>query len=142
MMTVEDLFNLFSSEDNILKKDKLPILDFTDHPVYWVGMFTKILTNHKGFDDYIKNIFININPEISLDKSEELGEWILYNKAWYYIEKLDISIPFHAENLFLGSTPNTIPALNMAISYFENLEEYEKCSHLAKIKTELENILE
>jgi hypothetical protein len=140
MMTVEDLFNLFSSEDNTLKKDKPPILDFTEHPVYWVGMFTKIIKNYKGFDEYIRDIFTNIDPNTDLKESEELGNWIIFNKAWYYIEKLDVSIPFHAENLILGSTPDTIPSLNVAIKYFEQAEEYEKCAHLAKIKSELEDI--
>ena len=44
-MNIDDLFKLFSDEDRELSKDKLPVLDFTEHPVYWVGMFTKIIKN-------------------------------------------------------------------------------------------------
>jgi len=63
-MDADDLFKLFSDEDKELSKDKLPILDFTEHPVYWVGMFTKIIKNHKGFDLYIKQIFNKLTSSI------------------------------------------------------------------------------
>ena len=124
-MDTDDLFRLFSDEDKELSKDKLPVLDFTEHPVYWIGMFTKIIKNHNGYDLYIKQVFNKLTPEveIEIEKMEELGDWVTFNRAWYYIEKLDLSSEFHYENLIISGTKDTILALDIAILHFERFEE-------------------
>lgn len=142
-MNIDDLFKLFSDEDRELSKDKLPVLDFTEHPVYWVGMFTKIIRNHNGFDSYIKQVFNKLTPEleVELGKMEELGDWVTFNRAWYYIEKLDLTSEFHYEYLISSGTKDTLLALEITIAHFERFEEYEKCSHLHKIKKELQEFI-
>ncbi len=142
-MNIDDLFKLFSDEDRELSKDKLPVLDFTEHPVYWVGMFTKIIKNHNGFDSYIKQVFNKLTPEleVELGKMEELGDWVTFNRAWYYIEKLDLTSEFYYEHLISSGTKDTLLALEITIAHFERFEEYEKCSHLHKIKKELQEFI-
>lgn len=142
-MDADDLFKLFSDEDKELSKDKLPILDFTEHPVYWVGMFTKIIKNHKGFDLYIKQIFNKLTPEleVEIEKMEELGDWVTFNRAWYYIEKIDLHSEFHYEHLIASATKDTLIALEVTTAHFERFEEYEKCAHLHKIKKELQEFI-
>lgn len=140
-MNVNDLFQLFSDEDKELSKNNLPILDFTEHPVYWIGMFTKIIKNHKGFDLYIKKVFNKLTPEleIEVEKMEELGDWVTFNRAWFYIEKINLKDDFHYEYLVSSFTPETIIALDVTIAHFERFEEYEKCAHLYNIKKELKD---
>ena len=140
-MNINDLFQLFSDEDKELSKNNLPVLDFTEHPVYWIGMFTKIIKNHKGFDLYIKKVFNKLTPEleIEVEKMEELGDWVTFNRAWFYIEKINLKDDFHYEHLVSSFTPETIIALDVTIAHFERFEEYEKCAHLYNIKKELKD---
>jgi len=142
-MDINDLFKLFSEEDKESPKNDTPTLDFTEHPVYWVGMFTKIIKNHKGFDLYIKKIFNKLTPEleIEIDKMEELGDWVTFNRAWFYIEKINLKNDFHYEYLTSTATPDIIMALDVTIAHFERLEEYEKCAHLSDIKNELKDFI-
>ena len=142
-MNANDLFKLFSDEDKELSKDNLPVLDFTEHPVYWIGMFTKIIKNHNGFDLYIKQIFNKLTPEleIEIEKMEELGDWVTFNRAWYYIEKLDLTSEFHYEHLISSGTEDTLLSLEVAIAHFERFEEYEKCAQLHQIKKELQDFI-
>jgi hypothetical protein len=106
-------------------------------------MFTKIIKNHNGFTEYTKKLINQIDPKhvIELEKAEELGDWVTFNRAWFYIEKLDLKDEFHYDALVMSATDDTITALNVTLIHFEQLEEYEKCAHLHAIKNELKDFL-
>ncbi len=65
---------------------------------------------------------------------EKAGENLLFNRAWEYINKFNIEDEYSQEILVEKCTEKFIKAINSAMTYFENEEEYEKCAELVKIK--------
>jgi hypothetical protein len=128
-MDINKIFSSFTSED-----DDITVIDFSEHPTYLLGMFKKLILNHKNF--FIKNLIflLKSNQEIDHDDIKSLGDMMIYNRAFSYIEKIDLSNAAHIQVVENNYTPQLIVSLDSAISYFENMEEYEKCAHILKIK--------
>ena len=73
------------------------------------------------------------NEELDLYDVEEAGEFIVYNRAWFWISKVDI-LDRNCQEAIIHYTDEYLDTyLKFAISYFQELEEYEKCAHLKKI---------
>ena len=48
MINVDNLFNLFPEEDAMGDRvDKSTYIDFKDSPIYWLGMYKKLILNHR-----------------------------------------------------------------------------------------------
>jgi hypothetical protein len=115
--------------------------DYKNHPLFWVGMFKKLIYNHKTFSKKVIQFFEKMNEELDLFDVENAGEFIAYNRAWYWIEKVDLSLEYHQEALHFHSDEILLSSVKFAISYFEESEEYEKCAHLKKIQNLIESFL-
>jgi hypothetical protein len=50
-MDVNKIFDLFdsSSKDELIQDRSAVVNDFKEHPVYWLGMYKKLIFNHKIF---------------------------------------------------------------------------------------------
>lgn len=127
------IFPLFS-EDNTEKQSlNTSYDDIRNHPVYYLGMYKKLM-NYKPLSSdkisqYLKNQFIDLNP----DDVSRAGKFITYNKAWGYIQKFDVKNDFHIENLIEYSNDELIIALQQGIKHFEITTEYERCAFIKKI---------
>jgi hypothetical protein len=63
-----------------------------------------------------------------------IGDIIIFNRAFFHLTKINPSNEAHIQVIEQNYSPQLMNALNMAISFFEPREEYEKCAHILKIK--------
>jgi hypothetical protein len=139
---------MFGSEDknpklnSDINQDMSYLLeDYKQHPMFWVGMFKKLIYNHKVFNAKVLNSFKDLDSELDMNDVENAGEFIMYNRAWYWINKIDIKESLHQNALTHYADEILLTYTKVTILYFQELEEYEKCAHLKKIQDFLESIL-
>jgi len=144
-MDLNKIFGLFSDEEPKSLKEKSQliddILDFKEHPLFWVGMFKKLIQNHKLFNKEIIGFFSILDQELDIDDVEQAGEFVVYNKAFSWIEKIDSNNKLHQNSILKFSDDTFLSYLKISISYFEKFEEYEKCAHLKNIQNIVEEFL-
>ena len=91
-MDIERVFKQFQEEIDNKKEGELMVIgeNMTENPILWLGMFKKIVLNHVNFinqiEQYLKEEEIDI-PEEELNKA---GEFVVFNRAWYYISNIHI----------------------------------------------------
>ena len=141
----DKIFGLFNGEepDSLPEKAKMvdALLDFKEHPLFWVGMFKKLIHNHKTFNRKVMNFFSQMDEELDLYDVEQAGEFVVYNRAWFWISKIDTQVSSHQEALLHYADDYLLTYVKFAISYFEEFEEYEKCAQLVKIQNFLKELL-
>jgi len=134
MVSLDNIFGLFSHEDGDLSSDgKTSYDDLKTSPLYYVGMYKKLVLNHINFNKKVLKFFRDANEELDIDDIQEAGECVVYNKAWEYIQNVDLSETTHINALKHYSDEYLTTSLELGISYFTQTEEYEKCSLLFKI---------
>jgi len=137
-MNVDKIFGLFNDEEPDSLKEKAEMVDqllnYKEHPLFWVGMFKKLIHNHRTFNKEVVSFFTRMeNEELNLYDIEKAGEFIVYNRAWFWVEKINILDGNCQEALLHYSDEYLETYLKFAISYWEETEEFEKCSHLKHI---------
>jgi len=141
----DKIFGLFNGEEpeSLPEKAKMAdaLLDFKEHPLFWVGMFKKLIHNHKTFNRKVMNFFSQMDEELDLYDVEQAGEFVVYNRAWFWISKIDIQVSSHQDALLHYADEYLLTYVKFAISYFEEFEEYEKCAQLVKIQNLLKELL-
>jgi hypothetical protein len=45
-INLENIFSLFEYSDHLNKNQDIAFIDLTNTPIYWVGMFKKLLINY------------------------------------------------------------------------------------------------
>jgi hypothetical protein len=142
---VNKIFGLFNGEDFNSLPEKAQVgetaMDFKEHPLFWVGMFKKLIQNHKTYNRSIMNFFSKMDEEVDLYDVENAGEFIVYNRAWFWISKIDLSDIKHQDSIIHYTDDLLLTYIKFSISYFQELEEYEKCAHLKKIQDFVEKSL-
>lgn len=145
---VNKIFGLFGNKEENPKpntdvnQDMSYLLeDFKKHPMFWVGMFKKLIYNHQVFNTKALNSFKNMDEGLDVKDIEAAGEFLIYNRAWFWIKKIDIREELHQNALTHYADNKLLTYTKVIILYFQELEEYEKCAHLKKIQTFLESIL-
>lgn len=134
MVNADHIFSLFGSGDDLEGNSiSKTYMDFKETPLYWVGMFKKTVLNHVNFNKKLIKFFQKANEELNIHEVQEAGEDIIYYKAWNYIKKVELIEDTHLLAIDHYSDEFLDTALKMAISFFEEKEEYEKCAHLKKI---------
>ncbi len=129
---VDRIFSLFEQDkDEIISDTTYDLYDC----VYNLGMFQKFTSNSHIFPEnlsFLKSAFK------SSDVKKELDDWSLHVfmvRGYVYAEKVDTTLPGLREALLNAPyRKKLMPALALAINYFEDLEMYEYCAHLHKIK--------
>lgn len=145
-MNLDILFNIFNNLDNnddsgSYTDENSLLVDFSEHPLYWISGFNKVIDNYTFFKKYTVNTYKNINPDIDINNLEKAGEELMYRKAWEYIKNFDASNPFHLECLKIKASKELINNAQRSISFFEPLEEYEKCFVLKNLETKAKEFL-
>ena len=64
---------------------------------------------------------------------KEASEYITYNRAWKYINKINLDNSIHLDAISFYKDEYLQTSLELGISYWIESEEYEKCAHLQKI---------
>jgi hypothetical protein len=117
------------------------LVDFSEHPLFWISGFNKVISNHVFFKQYTVKTFQSISPDINIEELEKAGEDLMFRKAWNYIKNFDLDKPFHVECLKLKADDIMVHNLQIAIQFFELLEEYEKCALLKNIEDKVKEFL-
>ena len=139
-MNADKIFGLFGDEEGS-KPDfnhdtDLSYLldDYKEHPMFWVGMFKKLIHNHRVFNTKVMSFFTKLeNDELDLYDVENAGEFVVYNRAWFWINKIDILDRKCQEVLLHYADDYFETYLKFSISYWEETEEFEKCAKLKSI---------
>lgn len=129
-MSISKIFDLFKDEP---KNKGFDIADLSEHPYYWIVMFNKIMTNHEAFSKKFVIFCSNIDSLLSPADLEKAGEFFSYERAYYYVNKIDLENESHKKVLFELSNPLLINQLNTLLQHYQDIEEYEKCSFLLKM---------
>mgnify|MGYP003626819107 CR=1 FL=1 len=130
-MNLDKLFELFteSKEDEF---DSIAI-DFKNSPIYWIGMYKKLILNTPKFNEKIVKFFKESNKELDAEEMSEAGEWLTYQRAWNYIQYINPEDDLHIRAIKNYSDEHLDVSLKLGIKYFEDKEIYEKCALLKKI---------
>ena len=135
-MDPNKIFGLFTgnySSEEPPQLDVVTIEDLQKLPVYWVGMFKKLLTNHRNFNKKMAGFLAEMDSELDVYDVETAGEFVVYNRAWFWISKIDITQVKHQDALIQYTDEYLTTYLQFSISYWEEFEEYEKCAFLKKV---------
>lgn len=133
-MDINKIFGMFNSEKD---NQDIPTPEFVkkieeNHPRYFLGMFEKLINNHLSYQKGLIEMFKVADSALDVKDIEKAGENLLFNRAWEYISKFNIKDEYSQEILAEKGTEKFEKAINSAIIYFENEEEYEKCAFLKK----------
>ena len=133
-MDINKIFGMFGSEKT---NQDIPTPEFVkgiddNHPRYFLGMFEKLINNHLSYQKGLIEMFKVADSALDMEDIEKAGENLLFNRAWEYINKFNIEDEYSQEILVEKCTEKFIKAINSAMTYFENEEEYEKCAFLKK----------
>ena len=107
-----------------------------------IEMFIKIVIYGEKWKSTVVNIFSKADSDLNVEEIDEAGDFMLYTRAWFWIEQFDFnnddcledlrSITHTDKDSFNGS--DLFISLMRAIKYFEKIEEFEKCVFLVKIR--------
>ena len=129
MISKEKIFSLFDSPNTMDVHE-----DFMDNPYTKIGMFNKIIINNKIFLQKLKFSLDKAKKVYSEEGINEYTAFVTFNRAFFYINQVDIDNNTHIDALMCYNPELLIYNLDQSILYFEKNEEYEKCAHLFKIK--------
>jgi hypothetical protein len=138
LINLNNIFSLFSPDGEIGKNNDKVFIDLTQNPIYWIGMYKKIILNYVISRRKHVKFFQSIAPNIDSYEIEETGDFIILNRAYSYIQNINLSNEFHTELLISNGDDDFEFSLQLGIKYFEKLEEFEKCYHLKEILTLIE----
>ena len=134
MVNLESIFGLFSHDDNDLSGGvKVTYDDLKKSPMYYVGMYKKLVLNHINFNKKVLTFFSKSNGEFDIQDIKEAGEYVTYNRAYGFIKDVDLNEETHIDALKFYSDEYLSTALNLGINYFTETEEYERCAFLLKL---------
>jgi hypothetical protein len=134
---IKKIFGLFEEpqENNkeVSREEYNQLVDnYKKHPLYWVGMFKKLIYNHNLFNSQLLKFFEKLDEGLDQVDIDRAGEYVVFTRAWDYIKKVNPEDKKHQEALYHFSDIHLKIALELSINYFQEQEEYEKCAHLKK----------
>lgn len=130
-INIDNFFDLISDDSDVGSNDVY--IDFKNTPVYWIGMYKKLILNHINFNKKVVEFFKEANEELDSDDVKEAGEFVVYNRAWSYIQKIDINKKDHIDAIEKYCDEYLDISLKLGILFFEQSEEYERCALLKHI---------
>ena len=140
MIDPKKIFKLFDrvNEDTpLIEKAEIAsqLSQVRDSPAFKLGMFKKLIFNHLSFNESLINLVRRADEDFDVDDVKNASEYIVYVKAWGFIEDFDLKNAESVDILKKYSSQELLTAFKLAINFFQKLEEYEKCAHLHKIET-------
>jgi hypothetical protein len=137
MIPKDNIFSLFQNEDTIEVYE-----NFMDNPYVKIGMFNKIIRNNTIFNIKFKKFLDSADLNYDKDYIDSSSRFITFNRAFFYIKDINVENQQHIDALKCYDFEDLMLNVNTSISFFEEREEYEKCSHLFKIKKLIEESLQ
>lgn len=143
-MALDNIFSLFGfpdKDDEERKKLEADLDVFKETPHFKLGMFHKLIMNGSLFSKQVVKFFAKSDPELDVKGIDQAGEYMMYTRAWFWIEQVKLRRKEWKEALKQYSSEEFIVSIKLSINYFEGTEEYEKCAHLKKIQDFVEKNL-
>jgi hypothetical protein len=144
-MDIDKIFDLFGSAEfdtPLEKKAKAAddIILIQETPMFWIGMFKKIVLNNQSFYHQLKH---NLPADLIKEMAglDDMAEMVTYSRAWFYASKLDLKRRVDVDAIIAFADDNLVYALALTIKFFEDKEEYEKCTHLKQIQDMIERLI-
>jgi hypothetical protein len=131
-MNINKIFSLFKSPEE--PEEVISQIDLSESPVIWIGMFKKLITNYETFAKQLIKFLGDANPDLDVDEVERVSGYMVYDKAYNHLFKLDITNKTHLDCIKLYSDDIFKKTLDAALIYFEGVEEYERCIFLKQIQ--------
>ena len=144
-MALDNIFSLFGfpdKDDEDRKKLEAELDVFKETPHFKLGMFHKLIMNGSLFSKQVVKFFAKSDPELDVKGIDMAGEYMMYTRAWFWIEQVKLRKKEWKEALKQYASEEFIISIKLSINYFESTEEYEKCAHLKKIQDFVEKSLE
>ena len=135
-MSIKGVFALFGfpdEDDPERVKLEAEIEDYKESPHFKLGMFHKLIMNGHLFSKQVSKFLSKADPQLDVKGIDQAGEYIMYTRAWFWIEQVEIRKKVWKEALKQYSNEEFLTSIRLSISYFESTEEYEKCAHLKKV---------
>jgi hypothetical protein len=127
------VFGLFQDSEDKSEGKVKEIVDFSDHPYIFMGMFTRIIFRGDVLNDQVIRFFTEIDRDLDKVNFEQLNKNLIFNRAYSYLKQLDLQNSFHVDTLLEKADANFLQASTLALNHFLELEEYEKCSFIKNI---------
>jgi hypothetical protein len=142
-MSLTSIFALFGFSDEEGKSNKLEkdFLAYKETPHFKLGMFNKLIMNGTTFKTQILKFFAKSDPELDTNGIDDAGEYMMYTRAYFWIQECKIRSKFWNKALKEYSNDEFLYSVKLCIHYFESIEEYEKCAHLKRIQDFVEKNL-
>lgn len=137
-MDIDNIFGLFGFNKNNDNKDQEDLELFRNTPLFKTGMFKKMIFNGINFRSQIVKFFSKAEPDIEIDGMEEAGDYMMYTRAYFWVEKCNLDDEEWQHALEHYSDDEMITSLKLCIKYFEEIEEFEKCALLKNIQDYIE----
>jgi hypothetical protein len=144
-MALDNIFSLFGfpdKDDEDRKKLEADLEVFKETPHFKLGMFHKLIMNGSLFSKQVVKFFAKADPGLDVKGIDQAGEYIMFTRAWFWIEQVQIRKKEWKEALKQYTSEEFVISIKLSINYFESTEEYEKCAHLKKIQDFVEKSLE
>lgn len=142
MLDPNRIFGLFDALEgsSAIGEDNEVYIDIKDTAEYKIGMFTRIIMDHLNFNERVVEFFSKIDNKLEKEDVANAGEFVVYNRGWYYAKDIDPANKRHWYALEKMGNLKSLTALKLSINYFEEREEYEKCAHLLKLSQVIEEL--
>lgn len=139
-----DLNRFFSYFNNKPQEEEMfeNLSTFKKTPIFKIGMFTKLVMNGMSFKKQIIEFFGKSSEDIDVSSVDLAGEFMMHNRAWYWISQTDLTDEDWLNDLRMSSKDDFLTAIKLSINYFEGEQEFEKCAFLKKIQDFVENYLD
>lgn len=142
-MDLDKIFSVFSNSEDLDGVNTQVYIDFTNTPVYWIGMYKKTILNRANFREKTQQILRGVGlDEIEVQDADKAGEYIAYERAYNYIKNIDINNESHIKDLKRYADIYFECTLQLGIGFYEEYEEYEKCAFLRDIFNTLKSFRE
>ena len=131
------IFGLFGGKEELNSKEPVnqanPLaIDFND-PFVKLKMFKKLIMNYTFYNKSLIEMFKKADPKLDIRELERAGEAMLYERAYSYIEDLNLKSRKVKKIITSNVDEELEVAFKLSLKYFEEIEEYEKCVFLKNI---------
>ena len=141
MINKDKIFKLFLDGKEINDpKTEEKLKDFMNGPFAKIGMFVKLIQNHKVFHQKLEKFLKKEQPNYNVESTKEASEFTVFSRAWGYIKNISLDDHNDVNAIINFDSKVFYQALNDAIFYFQQYEEYEKCAHLYNIQEVVKRI--
>lgn len=131
-MMLDKFFSTAESQSE--QETKQQLADFKEHPIYNILMFKKMIINHLKTVNNIEALANTFKGEnLKAEEKIEIMERAVYNKSFTYIVKVDIDNP-DVREMIINNSDRFLEVIDLAIEYFINIELYENCIVMNKIR--------